>query len=83
MQGAHPLNINPVGVRAKAVANGVRLWEPFAWAGCTRLVACLEAGVTLKDYIWQDTCLLAKREAAILIPKLMRRFPGQLPASAV
>ena len=47
------------------------------------MVACLEAGFTVKDYIWQDTCPLAKRVAATLIPKLMRRFSGQLLALVV
>ena len=51
VQGAHLLNINPMGVRAEAVENGVRLWEPFARAGCSGLVTCLEAGFTVKDYI--------------------------------
>ena len=83
VQEAHSLNINPVGVRAEAVANGVRLWERFAGARCSGLVACLEVGFTVKDYKWNDTCPLAKRVAATLIPKLMRRFPGQLPASTV
>ena len=35
VQGAHPLNINPVGVRKEAVEHGVVLWEPFAGAGCS------------------------------------------------
>ena len=43
----------------------------------------MEAGFTVKSYIWHDTCPLARRVAATLIPKLMRRFLGQLPASAV
>ena len=51
VQGAHSLNINLVGVRAEAVGNGVRLWEPFAGARCSGLVACLEAGFTVNDCI--------------------------------
>ena len=31
----------------------------------------------------EDTCPLAKRVAATLIPKLIKRFPGQPPTSAV
>ena len=38
VQGAHSLNINPVGLRAEAVENGVRLWEPFAGAGCSGML---------------------------------------------
>ena len=83
VQGAHPININPVGLRAEAVEKGIVLWEPFAGVGCSVLVACLEAGLTVVNYIWQDTCPLAKRVAATLLPKLMQRFPGQLPASAI
>ena len=59
------------------------MWEPFAGAGCSGLVACLEAGLTVKDYIWQDTCPRAMAVAGTLPPKLMRRFPGQLSAAAI
>ena len=81
--GAHSININPVGLRKQAMEGGIVLCEPFAPAGCSGLAACLEAGLTIKDYIWRDTCPRARAVGGTLLPQLMRRFPGQLSAAAI
>ena len=62
---------------------GISLYEPFARAGCSGLIACLEGGLKVKDYIWHDTCPRARALAGTLLPKLIRRFPGQLSAEAI
>ena len=46
VQGAHPLNINHVGVRKEVGEHGVVLWEPGA--GYNGLEACL-AGVQCQE----------------------------------
>lgn len=81
VQGAHP--INSVGLRAEAVKKGIVGVVGAICRSCSGLVACLEEGLPVVNYIWQDTCPLAKRVAPTLFPKLMQRFPWQLPALAI
>ena len=67
------------GAQQKSGGGGVAL----VGALCSGLLACLEGGLTVTVYIWQDTCPCARAVAAELLPKLLQRYPGQLSPRAI